>query len=144
MNQVLENLILSSSVWVKRFLDPENYSESFLGKCSTRSITIVIEFLKNLMLFPDSSLQYASMALRGKPDFHNMKPLPYIGWRFKKTYCSVKRYNEAKREYIVTWISEYGPNRCLNDKELQSTFKVLLDLQVFSFLLLNLILIAFS
>ncbi|KAK7586235.1 hypothetical protein V9T40_004111 [Parthenolecanium corni] len=107
MNQVLENLILSSSVWVKRFLDPENYCESF----------------------QDSALQYASMALRGKPDFHNLKPLPYIGWRFKKHYCSVKRYNEAKREYILTWISEYGPNRCLSDKELQSTFKVFLDLQ---------------
>lgn len=84
------------------------------------------------------------MALRGKPDFHNLKPLPYIGWRFKKTYCSVKRYNEAKREYIVTWISEYGPNRCLTDKELQSTFKVLLDLQVLFLLRLTLASIAFQ
>lgn len=72
------------------------------------------------------------MALRGKPDFHKLKPLPYIGWRFKKHFCSVKRYNEAKREYILTWISEYGPNRCLSDKELQSTFKVFLDLKVLS------------
>lgn len=69
------------------------------------------------------------MALRGKTDFHAMKTLPNIGWRFNKQYCSVKRLNE-RREYILTWISEYGIRTCLTDKELQSAFKVLQELSV--------------
>ncbi len=70
------------------------------------------------------------MALRGKPDFHHLKTLQHIGWRFKKQYCSVKRLNEAKKVFILTWISEYGTDRCLSDKELQSAFKVIRELKV--------------
>lgn len=70
------------------------------------------------------------MALRGKTEFHKIKPLPNIGWRYKKVYCSVKKLNESKREYMLTWISKNGINNCLEDKELQSAFKVLLELSV--------------
>lgn len=68
------------------------------------------------------------MTLR-ESDFHSLKPLSYIGWRFNKQYGTVKRYNERK-EYVLTWISEHSSRRFLTDKELQSAFKVLVDLSV--------------
>lgn len=83
-----------------------------------------------MLTFSENAFQYASMALRGKPDFRNVKILPDIGWRFGKQYCAVRKLNDFGRDYILTWISEYGVDKCLNDKELQSSFRVLLELSV--------------
>ncbi|XP_065214696.1 PX domain-containing protein kinase-like protein [Planococcus citri] len=105
LNKVLDHIVLSSSYYLKRFLDSDNYYDSI----------------------QDNDFQNASMALRGKTDFHTMKPTPNIGWRFNKQYCNVKKFNDS-RKYILTWISDYGIRRCLNDKETQSAFKVLLEL----------------
>ena len=133
MNKILSNLVLASSIHVKRFLDSDNYSPAFQGEKSTwdnlsevwRAVAIDARY----QLITDTAFQFASMAVRGKPSFHDIKPLPNIGWRYNKQYCKIKKY-DCRREFVVTWISEYGNRKCLNDKELQSTFKVLTELSV--------------
>lgn len=107
LNDILGNIFLSSFVAVRKFFDPDNYSSSFTA----------------------SALQNASMALRDKPDFYLVKSLPDIGWRYRKTNCLLRKRNDAaENEYVMSWL-EYGPDKCLDFREMRSALKVLLQLQ---------------
>lgn len=88
----------------------------------------------NLNLKPDfyiseTALQHVSMALRGELEYEIGKALPDIGWRLRKHYFQVKKRNNPKEELILSWV-EYGPDKYLSDKELQTVFKSLSTLQV--------------
>lgn len=106
LNYILMNPILASSLPLKRFLDPENYSTSF----------------------QEVSLQHVSMALRGEVDYEMVKALPEIGWRLRKHYFQVKKRSNPKEELLLSWV-DYGPDKYLDDKELQAVFKGLSTLQ---------------
>lgn len=69
------------------------------------------------------------MALRGEVDYEMVKALPEIGWRLRKHYFQVKRRSNPKEELLLSWV-EYGPDKYLDDKELQAVFKGLSTLQV--------------
>ncbi|XP_054278649.1 PX domain-containing protein kinase-like protein [Macrosteles quadrilineatus] len=106
VNYILMNPILASSLPVKRFLDPDNYSSSF----------------------HETALQHVSMVLRGEVDYEMVKALPDIGWRLRKHYYQVKRRSNAKEELLLSWV-EYGPDKYLTDKELNTVLKGLATLQ---------------
>ncbi|XP_046662026.1 PX domain-containing protein kinase-like protein [Homalodisca vitripennis] len=106
INYILMNPILASSLPVKRFLDPDNYSSSF----------------------QETALQHVSMALRGELDYEMVKALSDIGWRLRKHYFQVKKRSNPKEELILSWV-EYGPDKYLNDKELHAVLKGLATLQ---------------
>uniref|UniRef100_A0A1B6CZC3 PX domain-containing protein n=1 Tax=Clastoptera arizonana TaxID=38151 RepID=A0A1B6CZC3_9HEMI len=106
VNVILMNPILASSLPVKRFLDPDNYSSSF----------------------QEGALQHVSMALRGEAEFELIKAVPEIGWRLRKHFFHVKKRNNTKEDLLLSWV-EYGPDKYLDDKELQTVFKGLSTLQ---------------
>lgn len=71
------------------------------------------------------------MILRGERDYEIVKPLDDIGWRIRKQYVHIRNRNSSisKQDFILAWI-EFGPDKYLTDKELQSSLKCLMDLQV--------------
>lgn len=69
------------------------------------------------------------MALRGEVDFELIKAVPEIGWRLRKHYFQVKKRSNVKEDLLLSWV-EYGPDKYLDDKELQAVFKGLSTLQV--------------
>lgn len=71
------------------------------------------------------------MVLRGEVDYEMVKALPDIGWRLRKHYYQVKRRSNAKEELLLSWV-EYGPDKYLSDKELNTVLKGLATLQVWN------------
>ncbi|CAH0380646.1 unnamed protein product [Bemisia tabaci] len=108
LDTVLMNPILSLSLPVRRFLNPETYSIPFQEQAMTK----------------------VSMILRGERDYEIVKPLDDIGWRIRKQYVHIRNRNSSisKQDFILAWI-EFGPDKYLTDKELQSSLKCLMDLQ---------------
>ncbi|XP_022193241.2 PX domain-containing protein kinase-like protein [Nilaparvata lugens] len=102
LNLVLMNPILASSLPVRRFLDPENYS----------------------VPFQEIALQHVSLALRGDVEFEVLKPIPDMGWRIRKHFFQAKKRSNPKEEFVLSW-TEYGPDKYIDDKEMQAVFKVL-------------------
>lgn len=105
LNVVLMNPILASSLPVRKFLDPENYSTPF----------------------QELALQHVSMALRSEVNYEIVKPVPEVGWRLRKHYFQVKSRNSPK-EYFLSWV-EHGPDKYLDDRELQAAFKSIGSIQ---------------
>ncbi|KAJ9595648.1 hypothetical protein L9F63_013163, partial [Diploptera punctata] len=106
LNLVLMNPILASSLPVRRFLDPDNYSTPF----------------------QELALQHVSMALRSEVNYEVVKPVPEIGWRIRKHYFLVKCRNSPKEEMLLSWV-EHGPDKYLEDRDLQAVFKSISNLQ---------------
>ncbi|XP_049831647.1 PX domain-containing protein kinase-like protein isoform X1 [Schistocerca gregaria] len=106
LNLILMNPILASSLPVRKFLDPENYSTSF----------------------QEVALQHVSMALRGEVNYEIMRPIPEMGWRIRKHYFLVKNHNQPKDEMVLSWV-EYGPDKHLDDREMLSACKSISSMQ---------------
>ncbi|XP_013187495.2 PX domain-containing protein kinase-like protein [Amyelois transitella] len=104
INEVLKHDILALSVQVRSFLDPKNYTLSIA----------------------EQALQTISIALRGDGRYELRTPLPGIGWRIRKHYFLVNDI-DSKSSCILSW-QNYGPDRHLSDKELQTACKSLLNL----------------
>ncbi|XP_019699346.1 PX domain-containing protein kinase-like protein isoform X2 [Harpegnathos saltator] len=102
LNIVLMNPILASSLPMKRFLDPENYTAPL----------------------HEIALQQVSLALRSDANYEVCKPIPDMGWRLRKHYYTVKNRQNPKQELLLAWV-EFGPDKHLQDKDIQGVFKTL-------------------
>ncbi|XP_030030262.2 PX domain-containing protein kinase-like protein [Manduca sexta] len=99
INEVLKHQILALSLPLRSFLDPNNYS----------------------LAIAEQALQTVSIALRGDGRYELKGPVPDIGWRIRKHYFMVTD-TSTKTNCLLSW-QNYGPDRCLCDKDLQVTFK---------------------
>ncbi|XP_017769864.1 PREDICTED: PX domain-containing protein kinase-like protein [Nicrophorus vespilloides] len=106
LNIILMNPILVSSLPARSFVDPANYCQPF----------------------SEQALQHVSLALRGEVGWEVVGPLPDIGWRLRKHYYQVKCKSLNKEELWATW-ADYGPDKYLEDKEMQAVFKSLSQIQ---------------
>ncbi|XP_063988031.1 PX domain-containing protein kinase-like protein isoform X1 [Diachasmimorpha longicaudata] len=102
LNTVLMNPILASSLPMKHFLDPNNYTAPL----------------------HEIALQQVSLALRSDANFEIGKPIVDMGWRLRKHYYTVKNRQNPKQELLLAWV-EFGPDKHLPDKDMQGVFKSL-------------------
>lgn len=75
------------------------------------------------------ALQHVSMTLRSEVNYEVIKPVPDIGWRLRKHYFLVKSHTNPKEEMLLSWV-EHGPDKYLEDRDLQGVFKSISNLQV--------------
>ncbi|XP_026320867.1 PX domain-containing protein kinase-like protein [Hyposmocoma kahamanoa] len=99
INQVLKHQILALTLQVRSFLDPSNYP----------------------LNLAEQALQTVSIALRGDGRYDLKTPLPDIGWRVRKHYFIVTD-RDTRTNCLLSW-QNYGPDRHLCDKDLQTAFK---------------------
>ncbi|XP_076386359.1 PX domain-containing protein kinase-like protein isoform X2 [Megachile rotundata] len=102
LNNILMNPILASSLPTKKFLDPDNYTAPL----------------------HEIALQQVSLALRSDANFEVCKAIPDMGWRLRKHYYTVKNRQNPKQELLLAWV-EFGPDKHLQDKDMQGVFKSL-------------------
>ncbi|XP_014204336.1 PX domain-containing protein kinase-like protein isoform X2 [Copidosoma floridanum] len=102
LNCILMNPILASSLPTKKFLDPENYTAPL----------------------HEIALQQVSLALRSDANFEVGKAIPDMGWRLRKHYYTVKNKQNPKQDLLLAWV-EFGPDKHLQDKDMQGVFKSL-------------------
>nr|XP_034178989.1 PX domain-containing protein kinase-like protein isoform X1 [Osmia lignaria] len=102
LNNILMNPILASSLPMKKFLDPDNYTAPL----------------------HEIALQQVSLALRSDANFEVCKAIPDMGWRLRKHYYTVKNRQNPKQELLLAWV-EFGPDKHLQDKDMQGVFKSL-------------------
>lgn len=105
-NIVLEHHFIRTSLVVRRFFDPKNFSQNF----------------------QETALQNVSLAFRTNPRYEIIKSIPDIGWRAKKNYFQVCDRTDPKTERWLTW-TDYGPDKYLDSKTLQSIVKSLQNMQ---------------
>lgn len=106
LNTILMNPILASSLPMKHFLDPNNYTAPL----------------------HEIALQQVSLALRNDANFEIGKPIVDMGWRLRKHYYTVKNRQNPKQELILSWV-EFGPDKHLQDKDMQNVYKSLGNLK---------------
>ncbi|KAL1429362.1 hypothetical protein MTO96_016326 [Rhipicephalus appendiculatus] len=107
LDQVLSEPILSQCLAVKRFLDPNNYSQNFC----------------------EAALQHVSMLFRSEDHWEVVDPLPDIGWRFRKQYFMVRHKGDLKdKPRLLMWVP-LGPDFYLTVKDLQVALKLLTAIQ---------------
>ncbi|KAH8020702.1 hypothetical protein HPB51_002651 [Rhipicephalus microplus] len=107
LDLVLSEPILSQCLAVKRFLDPNNYSQNFC----------------------EAALQHVSMLFRSEDHWEVVDPLPDIGWRFRKQYFMVRRKGDLKdKPRLLMWVP-LGPDFYLTVKDLQVALKLLTAIQ---------------
>lgn len=104
INEVMKHQILALSLQMRSFLDPNNYS----------------------LAIAEQALQTVSIALRGDGRYELKAPLPDIGWRIRKHYFLVTDTN-TRTNCLLSW-QNYGPDRTLCDKDMQTAFKSIQNL----------------
>ncbi|XP_053994693.1 PX domain-containing protein kinase-like protein isoform X1 [Hylaeus volcanicus] len=102
LNTILMNPILASSLPMKKFLDPDNYTAPL----------------------HEIALQQVSLALRSDANYEVCKAIPDMGWRLRKHYYTVKNRQNPKQELLLAWV-EFGPDKHLQDKDMHGVFKSL-------------------
>ncbi|XP_038551566.1 PX domain-containing protein kinase-like protein isoform X1 [Micropterus salmoides] len=105
LDSITQHPMLSSSLTVKKFLDPNNYSANYT----------------------EIALQQVSMFFRSDPKWEVLEPLRDIGWRIRKKYFLIKNKEQPKEKYLLSWV-DLGPDKFLSDKDLQSAMKLLTSL----------------
>ena len=65
-----------------------------------------------------------SLALRSDANYEVGKAIPDMGWRLRKHYYTVKNRQNPKQELLLAWV-EFGPDKHLQDKDMQGVFKSL-------------------
>ena len=96
----------------------------------------ICQFITDLLLcsFPlylESALSDLRIAIsRSDIDIKFVKQLPQLGWRFRKQSFVVIFKENSKTENLLHW-TPFGPDKCLEDEELNSVLKSLTTLQVF-------------
>uniref|UniRef100_A0A3Q3GNI4 PX domain containing serine/threonine kinase n=1 Tax=Labrus bergylta TaxID=56723 RepID=A0A3Q3GNI4_9LABR len=102
LDSITQHPLLCSSLFVKKFLDPNNYSANYT----------------------EIALQQVSMYFRSDPKWEVLEPLRDIGWRIRKKYFVIKNKEQPKERYLLSWV-DLGPDKFLSDKDLQSAMKLL-------------------
>ncbi|RVE73472.1 hypothetical protein OJAV_G00049680 [Oryzias javanicus] len=105
LDSITQHPLLSNSLTVKKFLDPNNYSANYT----------------------EIALQQVSMFFRSDPKWEVLEPLRDMGWRIRKKYFLVKNKELPKEKYLLSWV-DLGPDKVLLDKDLQSALKLLTGL----------------
>ncbi|CAJ1052023.1 PREDICTED: PX domain-containing protein kinase-like protein isoform X1 [Xyrichtys novacula] len=105
LDSITQHPLLCSSLFVKKFLDPNNYSANYT----------------------EIALQQVSMFFRSDPKWEVLEPLKDMGWRIRKKYFLIKNKEQPKERYLLSWV-DLGPDKFLSDKDLQSAMKVLTSL----------------
>ncbi|XP_019123884.1 PX domain-containing protein kinase-like protein isoform X1 [Larimichthys crocea] len=105
LDSITQHPLLSSSLTVKKFLDPNNYSANYT----------------------EIALQQVSMFFRSDPKWEVLEPLKDMGWRIRKKYFLIKNKEQSKERYLLSWV-DLGPDKFLSDKDLQSAMKLLTSL----------------
>ncbi|KAM6927740.1 PX domain-containing protein kinase-like protein [Xenentodon cancila] len=105
LDSITQHPLLSTSLTVKKFLDPNNYSANYT----------------------EIALQQVSMFFRSDPKWEVLEPLRDIGWRIRKRYFLIKSKAQPKDGYLLSWV-DLGPDKFLSDKDLQSAMKLLTSL----------------
>ncbi|XP_021343288.1 PX domain-containing protein kinase-like protein isoform X2 [Mizuhopecten yessoensis] len=106
LNAVLAEPLLASCVFVKQFLDPDNYAVNI----------------------PVLALQHVSMVFRSEKRWEVVEPLQDLGTRLRKTYMLVKPVDQPKQRQLLSWV-DFGPDKNIPDKELAAIFKVFPSIQ---------------
>uniref|UniRef100_A0A3Q3KRR2 Uncharacterized protein n=1 Tax=Monopterus albus TaxID=43700 RepID=A0A3Q3KRR2_MONAL len=83
LDSITQHPLLSSSLHVKKFLDPNNYSANYT----------------------EIALQQVSMFFRSDPKWEVVEPLRDIGWRIRKKYFLIKNKEQPKERYLLSWVS---------------------------------------
>ncbi|KAK9497108.1 hypothetical protein O3M35_004485 [Rhynocoris fuscipes] len=104
LDLILSHQLLSAQLVVKKFLDPQNYSN-----------------------FKELGLNAITIGLRGENDIKILKMLPQIGSRFRKEHYLVK-LNDCKQEMLLTWVP-IGPDSPHDQKQINTLLKVLASIQ---------------
>nr|XP_023997102.1 PX domain-containing protein kinase-like protein [Salvelinus alpinus] len=99
---ITQHHILATCQLVKKFLDTNNYSANYT----------------------EIALQQVSMFFRSDPKWEVVEPLKDIGWRIRKKYFLIKNKEQPKERQVLSWV-DFGPDKFLSDKDLQSTMKLL-------------------
>lgn len=75
-------------------------------------------------------MQHVSLALRGEVGWEVVGPLSEVGWRLRKHYFQVRKRSNTKdaTELIASWV-EYGPDKQLDEKDIQAVYKSLMQLE---------------
>ncbi|TSM44112.1 PX domain-containing protein kinase-like protein [Bagarius yarrelli] len=107
LNFLTQHHILSSCELIKKFLDINNYSANYT----------------------EIALQQVSMFFRSDLIWEVVEPLKDIGWRIRKRYFLVKNKEQPKERQVLSWV-DFGPDKFLSDKDLQSVMKLLPSLSV--------------
>ncbi|KAM9410099.1 PX domain-containing protein kinase-like protein isoform 2-T2 [Pholidichthys leucotaenia] len=105
LDSITQHPLLSTSLVVKKFLDPNNYSANYT----------------------EIALQQVSMFFRSDLKWEVLEPLRDIGWRIRKKYFLIKNKEQPKESYVLSWV-DLGPDKFLSDKDLQSAMKLLTGL----------------
>lgn len=107
LDSVTQHPLLSSSLLVKKFLDPNSYSANYT----------------------EIALQQVSMFFRSDLKWEVLEPLRDMGWRIRKKYFLVRNKEQPKERYLLSWV-DLGPHNVLSDKDLQSAMKWLHSVNV--------------
>ncbi|XP_037347193.2 PX domain-containing protein kinase-like protein isoform X3 [Pungitius pungitius] len=105
LDSITQHPLLSSSLIVKKFLDPNNYSANYT----------------------EIALQQVSMFFRSDLKWEVLEPLRDNGWRIRKKYFLIKNKEQPKERFLLSWV-DLGPDKFLSDKDLQSAMKLLTSL----------------
>uniref|UniRef100_A0AAQ5Z0N8 PX domain-containing protein kinase-like protein n=1 Tax=Amphiprion ocellaris TaxID=80972 RepID=A0AAQ5Z0N8_AMPOC len=105
LDSITQHPLLCSSLTVKKFLDPNNYSANYT----------------------EIALQQVSMFFRSDLKWEVLEPLRDIGWRIRKKYFLIKNKEQPKERYLLSWM-DLGPDKFLSDKDLQSAMKLFTSL----------------
>ncbi|XP_014899490.1 PX domain-containing protein kinase-like protein isoform X2 [Poecilia latipinna] len=102
LDSITQHPLICTSLFVKKFLDPNNYSANYT----------------------EIALQQVSMFFRSDPKWEVQEPLKDMGWRIRKKYFLVKNKEQPKERFLLSWV-DLGPDKFLSDKDLQSALKLL-------------------
>uniref|UniRef100_A0AAQ4QTV9 PX domain containing serine/threonine kinase n=1 Tax=Gasterosteus aculeatus aculeatus TaxID=481459 RepID=A0AAQ4QTV9_GASAC len=81
LDSITQHPLLSSSLMVKKFLDPNNYSANYT----------------------EIALQQVSMFFRSDLKWEVLEPLKDNGWRIRKKYFLIKNKEQPKERYLLSW-----------------------------------------
>ncbi|XP_027857937.1 PX domain-containing protein kinase-like protein isoform X2 [Xiphophorus couchianus] len=102
LDSITQHPLICTSLFVKKFLDPNNYSANYT----------------------EIALQQVSMFFRSDPKWEVLEPLKDMGWRIRKKYFLIKNKEQPKERFLLSWV-DLGPDKFLSDKDLQSALKLL-------------------
>ncbi|XP_076027521.1 PX domain-containing protein kinase-like protein isoform X3 [Genypterus blacodes] len=103
LDSITQHPLLCSSLPIKKFLDPNNYSSNYT----------------------EIALQQVSMYFRSDPKWEVLEPLRDVGWRIRKKYFLIRNKEQSKEKHVLSWV-DLGPDKFLSDKDLQLAMKLLI------------------
>ncbi|TNN38311.1 PX domain-containing protein kinase-like protein [Liparis tanakae] len=83
LDSITQHPLLSGSLPVKKFLDPNNYSANYTGA--------------------EHQIQ-VSMFFRSDLKWEVLEPLKDNGWRIRKKYVLIKNKEQPKERYLLSWV----------------------------------------